>query len=228
MNDSPGPTTSVVVVDPQPIVRDGLTQRATGEGLAVVAQVGTRREAEAAIAHHRPDLAIVDLMLDLEDGLELVSWVRSHHAGTRVLVYSARDPAVYGERALRAGALGYVSKLEPLPELLRAMHAVAAGRVHMPPSLAERLALSVHGRARSRGGVDALSDRELQVFELLGGGRSTQQIADALGVSMKTIATHRAHIQRKLGVTTLGELLRRAVLWVESRAPGNDRQGAIT
>lgn len=219
MHDTYAPATSVVVVDSQPIVRDGISQRAISEGLDVRAQVGTRREAESAIAAHRPNLAVVDLMLDLEDGLELVSWVRVHHAATRVLVFSMRDAAVYGERALRAGALGFVSKAEPVPELVRAMHTVAAGRLHMPASLAERLARSVHGRARAQPGVDALSDRELQVFELLGSGRSTQQIADVLGVSMKTIATHRAHIQRKLGIMTLGELVRRAVLWAETRAP---------
>jgi len=212
---------TVVLVDPQPIVRDGLTYRTTDAGFAVVAAAGNRREAQEMVARHRPDLAVVDIVLDLEDGLELVGWIHDHHKATRVLVFSQRDPLFYGERALRAGALGYVGKLEPVNELLRAMHAVLAGHMHTPRALAEKLARGMRGgvHADCSGLLDLLTDRELQVFELLGSGRASQQIASALDVSIKTIATHRTHIQRKLGITSLGELTRCAVIWVEQHRP---------
>lgn len=214
---APAPT--VLFVDPQPIVREGLAYRAADGGFVVVAETGNRQEAQALVARHHPDLAVVDIVLDLEDGLELVGWIHANHKATRVLVFSLRDPVIYGERALRAGALGYVGKLEPVSELMRAMHSVLAGRMHTPRALAERLAQGVRGRARDGGTglIDLLTDRELQVFELLGSGRATQQIASALDLSIKTIASHRAHIQRKLGITSLGELTRRAVLWAEQR-----------
>jgi len=217
----PAPTATVLLVDPQPIVREGLAHRAAEGGLLVVAEAGNRKEAQEKVARYHPDLAIIDIVLDLEDGLELVGWIRAHHPSTRVLVFSLRDPVVYGERALRAGALGYVGKLEPVSELLGAMNSVLANQIHTPRALAEHLAQGVRGRPRKSGTtlLDLLTDRELQVFELLGSGRSTQQVASVLDLSIKTIASHRAHIQRKLGITSLGELMRRAVLWADQRRP---------
>jgi len=215
---------TVLIVDPQPIVREGLAKRVTEAGLVVVAEAGNRLEAQALVEQHHPDLVIVDLVLDLDDGLDLVAWIDTHFEATRVLVYSSRDPAAYGERALRAGALGYVGKLEPVTELMAAIHSVCAGAFYIPRALSDRLAHGVRGRS---GGIrlgfsELLTDRELQVFELLGSGRVPQQIASALDLSVKTIASHRAHIQRKLGITNSAEFTRRAVLWVEehrSRKP---------
>lgn len=208
---------TVLIVDPQPIVREALARRSVEGGLAVVAEAGTRLQAQELIAKYRPNLVILDLVLDLDDGLDLVAWIHINFEPTRVLVYSSRDPAVYGERALRAGALGYVGKLEPVTDLMQAIQSVCAGSVYTPRALSDRLAQGLRGRPRGSHNAfaDLLTDRELQVFELLGSGRSTGQIASALDLSIKTIASHRSHIQRKLGITSFGELTRRAVLWVE-------------
>lgn len=213
----------VLVVDPHPLARLGFAQliASTTEPLLVVAgETRSRREAQQLIERDPPDLVLTALELGDDDGLDLIAWLRDHHPDVRVLVLSARDAATFGERALRAGALGFIGKDAPLEALLTAIREVLAGRIHAPAALTERVLSVVTGRrARlSDDPFDLLSDRELQVFEHLGSGRSSREIAQVLGLSVKTIATHRANIQAKLGGVSLAELVRRAVLWVESRS----------
>lgn len=213
---------SVVMVHPHPVTRIGFGQvvaATTDPSLQVVGEASSRREAQTLISQLSPDLVVTTLELAADDGLELVSWLRHSHPAIRVLVLSSRDPATFGERALRAGALGYVCKDASVDVLQYALREVLAGRIYAPAALTERVMSAVTGRrvVSPDDPLDLLSDRELQVFEHLGSGRSSREVAETLGLSVKTIASHRANIQVKLGGVSLPELLRRAVLWVESR-----------
>jgi len=215
----------VLHVDPHVLCRLGLERLLDGgqePALRLVGSTGSRKEALELIENHAPDLVVTALELQGDDGLELVAWLRHHRPNIRVLVLSARDPATFGERALRAGALGFVPKDADAQVITFAVREVLAGRIYAPAALTERVMSAVTGRrvVSPDDPLDVLSDRELQVFEQLGSGRSSREVAQILGLSVKTIASHRANIQTKLGGVSLAELLRRAVLWVESRPQG--------
>lgn len=162
-----------------------------------------------------PDLLIVDLTLKDRSGLELVEMIRSRDPSVATLIWSMHDGDLFAERALRAGAMGYVSKASSADELVAAVRDVLAGKVAVSPALAQRLLRTV-GRAgsKSSGGVESLSNRELAVFELIGHGLTTRQIAERLKLSVKTIDSHREKIKAKLGLGSATELVRHAVLWV--------------
>jgi DNA-binding NarL/FixJ family response regulator len=163
-----------------------------------------------------PDLAIVDISLARGSGLELVKQIRSSHPEVKTLVLSMHDEAVFAERALRAGALGYVNKAAPGVELLEAVHKVLRGELALSSTMTDRLLRSALGAKQPKpSGVERLSDRELEVFELIGQGRSTGQIADGLGVSVKTVETHCQTLKKKLGAASINELRRQATLFVE-------------
>jgi len=210
----------LIAVDAHPVVRHGIARVVAEQpDLAFVAEAGSRHEAQAAIARHAPELVVMALELQHDDGLELLTWIRHCHEKTRVLVLSGRSSLTCGERALRAGALGFIGKEAEGDALLHAMREVLAGRLYAPPELTEHVMSKVSGRhtAPSDAPMDVLSDRELQIFEHMGLGRNTREIAVLLGRSVKTIASHRANIQVKLEAESLGELVRRAVLWVAQR-----------
>lgn len=218
-------TRRVLHVDPHVLCRLGferLLESSPEPTLRLVATTGSRKEAVELIETHSPDLVVTALELQGDDGLELIGWLRHHKPNIRVLVVSARDPATFGERALRAGALGFVPKEADADVIFFAVREVLAGRIYAPAALTERVMSAVTGRrvVSPDDPLDVLSDRELQVFEQLGSGRSSREVAQILGLSVKTIASHRANIQTKLGGVSLAELLRRAVLWVESRPQG--------
>lgn len=219
----------VVHVDPHAVCRMGLErllESAADPALKLVAGTGSRREAQDLITLHSPELVVTALELQGDDGLELVGWLRQQRPNIRVLVLSSRDPANFGERALRAGALGFVPKDADPQVLLFAMREVLLGRIYAPAALTERVMSAMTGRrvVSADDPLDVLSDRELQVFEQLGSGRSSREVAQILGLSVKTIASHRANIQTKLGGVSLPELLRRAVLWVESKGESDPSQ----
>jgi DNA-binding NarL/FixJ family response regulator len=179
---------TLLVVDDHPILRRGLTALIASEpGLAVHAAVGTRVAALAAIRHEQPDLAIVDIALGDEDGLDLVKEIRTRYPKVPSLVLSVHDEAVFAERALSAGALGYVTKQQLDTTVLGAIHSVLAGEIYMSDALQRRLATRyVGGRTLATSSpIHALSNRELQVFRLIGQGRSTRQIAITLSRSVK-------------------------------------------
>ena len=175
-------------------------------------------------AHFRADGAVypVDLQLEGGDGLDLVKDLKQRHPALPALVLSMHDESVYAERALRAGARGYVTKQQLDETVLAAIRRLLAGETWMSPELEAQLAQQFLGGRTLQGGspLDALSDRELEVFRWIGRGRSTRQIAESLHLSVKTIESHREHIRDKLAVESAAELVRRAIRWVESGRAG--------
>jgi DNA-binding NarL/FixJ family response regulator len=209
----------LLVVDDHPILRRGLTMLIESEpGLAVCGAVGTRAAALKAIRESPPDLAIVDLALGDEDGLDFLKELRTRYPEVPSLVLSMHDEAVYAERALSAGALGYVAKHELDQTVLGAIRCALAGQIYLSEALQRRLAERyIRGRTLEVSSpVHTLSDRELQVFRLIGHGRTTRQIAATLNRSVKTIESHLEHIKNKLGLLSAAELAHRATQWVET------------
>ena len=209
----------IVIVDDHPVLRRGLAALIESEpDLAVCGEAATCREALEVIRESRPDLAIVDLALGEEDGLGLIKYLRARHPEIPALVLSMHDESVYAERALKAGAQGYVTKQQLDEALLTAIRRVLDGKRYMSENVQARLAEKfVGGRSLDTGSpLAALSDRELQVFRLIGQGRTTRQIAEALKLSVKTVESHREHIKRKLTLHSSAELAQRATQWVES------------
>jgi DNA-binding NarL/FixJ family response regulator len=166
-----------------------------------------------------PDVVIVDLTLKGGRGLELIKHIRARETKAKVLVLSSQREGVYGERVLRLGALGFVDVRQPKTSLVGAIRAVAAGKRYVSEQLAQRLLEhAISGRGREISGVDGLSDRELQVFECIGAGKSTRGIADELRLSIHTIETYRENIRAKLSLKNGSELVQRAVHWrIENR-----------
>jgi len=216
--------TRVFLVDDHPIIRRGLAQIINQEpDLSVCGEAVSREEAFAAIALLRPDLAVVDLSLQNSDGMDLIKDLKETAPGLPLLVLSMHDEMVCAERALRAGARGYIMKQEAPTKVLEAIRLILAGGIYASPNVHNRL---LHGMADSRPGdgvsrMSRLSDRELQVFQLVGEGRTTREIAEKLGLSIKTIETHYKRIKIKLGLKNSIELLQNATLWVAGNSPRN-------
>jgi len=172
----------------------------------------------AAIGTAQPDVTIVDLSLADGSGLDLIRDLRQQYPRVAVLVLSMHDESLYAERALRAGARGYLMKRAASRDVVVAIRRVREGRIAVSPELAEALAAKlVSGPPEGTDPVSTLSDRELDVFRLVGQGRETRQIADALHLSAKTVQTYCARIKDKLGLNTANELLREAVRWLAER-----------
>lgn len=210
----------ILVVDDHPLMRNGvreLLQRQ--EGLEVCGEADSVADALAGLESSNPDLVIVDISLRDGSGLDLVEKIRDRDPSVATLAWSMHDEGLFAERALRAGAMGYVSKAASAGEMLQATRDVLSGKVAVSPAVAQRLLRTVgHGGSRSReGGVASLSNRELTVFELIGNGLTTRQIADRLQLSVKTIDSHRENIKAKLGLESSIELVRHAVLWILER-----------
>jgi DNA-binding NarL/FixJ family response regulator len=204
----------VLLVDDHPIVRQGLSRLINNEpDLLVCAEAASAEQAVAAIALHNPSIAIVDIQLDGFDGIELIKLVRQRHPDLPMLVLSMHDESLYAERVLRAGARGYVTKQEAPEKVMTAIRRVLMGEIYVSEKIASRLLHSLAGTSKValESPLQRLSDRELQVFRLLGSGLSVRQIAVKLGLSVKTIETHREHIKGKLNVTSSSELLRYAI-----------------
>ncbi len=210
----------IVLIDDHPIMRHGLAQLIRAEdGLDVIGEAGSAREGLELVGRLNPDLAVVDLTLPDKNGLELVKDIRAQHPSTLCIVLSMHDETLYGERALRAGARGYVMKEEAADHLVTAIHKVLSGGLYISESLNARMLEQVTGTARSKAtGMDALTDRELEILALIGKGVATKIIAAQLSISARTVEAHRAHIKEKLAMTDGAALVRYAVQWVESRA----------
>jgi DNA-binding NarL/FixJ family response regulator len=210
---------TLLIVDDQPILRRGLTTLIESQpDLAVCGGVGSRAAAVEAIRQKEPDLVIVGLALGDEDGLDLVREIKTRYPRVHSLVFSGHDETVYAERALSAGALGYVAKTDLDEIVLGAIRRALAGERYMSEALQRRLAERyVGGRTlETDSPLHALTDRELQVFRLVGRGRTTRQIAGALARSVKTVESHLEHIKNKLGLQCAAELAHRATQWVET------------
>ncbi len=211
----------LLLVDDHPIMRHGLAQLIRAEpGLDVCGEAGSAREGLELAGRLKPDLVVIDLTLPDKNGLELLKDIQAQYPGTLCLVLSMHDEAMYGERALRAGARGYIMKEAAADHLINAARKVLSGGIYVSDSMASRMLEQVTGQ-RARGaasGVEMLSDRELEVLEMIGRGVATKNIAERLCISARTVEAHRAHIKEKLGVGDGAALVRYAVQWVESRA----------
>lgn len=214
---------TILIVDDHPVLRRGLASLIESQpDLAVGGEAATCRAALETIRASPPDLVIVDLSLEECDGLDLVKDMKRHHAEIPVLVLSMHDESVYAERALRAGARGYITKQQLDDKVLAAVRRLLAGETYMSEKLEARLARKfLGGRTLEEGSpLDALSNRELEVFRWIGRGRSTRQIAETLHLSVKTIESHRENIKHKLAIETAAQLARRATQWVETGRAG--------
>jgi DNA-binding NarL/FixJ family response regulator len=206
----------VLIVDDHPLVRDSLDRLINRqEDLFCCGEAGTVAEAYAGIARLKPELVILDLRLRDCDGIELIKSLKAQHPDLKILVLSQYEAPLYAERALRAGAVGYVVKEQAAEEILGAIRTVLSGEVYLTVGLS---ALLLNKFVRSgvkapASGVERLSDRELHVLQLLGAGLSTRQIATRLNLSFKTIETHRENIKRRLGLRGAAELIHYANEW---------------
>lgn len=210
----------ILLVDDHPIMRHGLAQLIKLEpGLDVCGQAGSASEGLKAIESLEPDLAIIDLTLPDKSGLELVKDVHAMFPATQCIVLSMHDENLYAERVLKAGARGYIMKETAAENLVNAIQRVLSGSIYVSDSMASKMLEQVTGQRGKSGstGVDQLSDRELEVLQLIGSGTPTKNIADKLNISTRTVEAHRAHIKEKLGLTDGPALVRYAVQWVESR-----------
>jgi len=209
----------VLVVDDHPIVRQGLALLIDREpDLMVCGQAEEARSAADAIASLHPDLVILDISLGGQDGLDLLKQIRLRDTALPILVLSMHDESIYAERVLRAGANGYIMKQEATGLVLTAIRRILGGEVYVPDRVASRM-LRQYARgstAPSRTPLACLSDRELEVFRLIGGGNSTRQIAESLHLSVKTVESYQAHIKEKLVLRNARELQHHAIEWTIS------------
>jgi len=209
----------VLIVDDHPILRQGLSRLINSEpDLKVVAEADNAQLALEKIEVDKPDLLIVDISLPGIDGIELIKTVRLTHRNLPALVVSMHDESLFAERALRAGARGYIMKQEALDKVLVAIRRVLAGEIFVSEKIAtsmlEKLVASEDKAIRSP--IDLLSNRELTVFRMIGQGYKTSQIAEKLHLSVKTIESYRAHIKEKLKLADGTDLLKCAIQWVQS------------
>jgi DNA-binding NarL/FixJ family response regulator len=217
----------VLLVDDHSLVRKGLADLVNGQpDLEVCGEAADVGTALRLIRKHKPELVIVDLMLREGSGIDLIQQVVDLDSSVRMLVCSMHDDALYAERVLSAGAMGYVSKQEPSRIVLEAIRRVLSGRIYTSEEITDRVLRrsSGKGEAPEQSPVETLSDRELEVLYLLGEGLTTREIAERLDLSTKTIDTHREHIKTKLGLKNVNELMRVAVAWTLDPASAKHRK----
>lgn len=212
--------TRIVLVDDHPMVRERLAEVINRESdLRVCGEAEDRGEALEVIAREKPGLVIVDLTLKRSNGLDLIKDLQVMHPGLLILVLSMQDESLYAERVIRAGAHGYITKQEATRNILKAIRHVLTGNVFLSPELSGEILSRMLGRSKAAmGSLDLLSDRELQVFELVGQGFTTRQIAEQLGLDVKTVETYRGRIKDKLELKDASELLRKAIAWKHEQA----------
>src|SRR5215467_6362241 len=209
----------IFLVDDHPLVREGLTNLINGQDdLIICGEAEDSAAAITGIAKTRPDVALVDISLKNESGLELVKNLGSQFPHVALIVLSMHDEALYGERAMRAGARGYVMKRESTKSVLASIRRVLEGGVYVSERVVNRMArrFTSSSKGTESSPVERLSDRELEIFRLLGQGRTTTQIAEDLHLSLKTVQAYCARAKEKFGVSSLGELLRAAIRWEDS------------
>ena len=207
----------ILIVDDHPLIREGLTARISAQAdLEVCGEAEGVEEALAEFKAHDPDLVLVDISLKNGHGLELIKQIKLHDPETKMLVISAYDESFYAERALRAGALGYISKQECRENVITAIRTVLDGRRYLSPQMTDQLlGMAVAGRETSSASpVEKLTDRELEVYQLIGQAQTTSGIAKQLHLSPHTIDSHREKIKAKLGLKNGAELTRHALQWV--------------
>jgi DNA-binding NarL/FixJ family response regulator len=206
----------VFVVDDHPIVRQGLTLLINRESdLTVSGEAEDAQTVMQAVMAARPDILVVDISLNGPDGLDLLKEVRMRYPDLPVLILSMHDESIYAERALRAGAQGYIMKQEATEKVLVALRRILSHEIYVSERIANRMLQRYIG-SRNTGGppsIADLTDRELEVFRLIGEGHSTRQIAEELHISVKTVESYQAHIKEKLSLRSARELVQHAIQW---------------
>jgi DNA-binding NarL/FixJ family response regulator len=218
----PPPSTRILVVDDHPVVRQGLAMTLGGHpGLSICGEAANLQEALQAISAGRPDLVLSDLVLEGGSGLDLVKEVRVRYPGLPVLILSMHDEEVYAERLLRAGARGYLMKNELPDRIVEGIRTVLKGEIAISDRMKSKILGNLVGGKESKAAfsVDRLTDRELEIFRMIGEGFSTRKMAGKLSLSIKTIEAHIAHVKRKLGTESGKDLQLRAFAWMADSGP---------
>lgn len=211
---------NVFIVDDHPIIREGLAQMINREpDLFVCGDAADMQGALQKICALKPDILIVDISLSGPDGLDLVKHLRTQDPSLPILILSMHDESIYAERALRAGANGYIMKQEATEKVLVALRRILAREIYVSSRIASKMlqhfvGASAHHSRHSR--VDELSDRELEVLRLMGEGHGTRQISEALHLSVKTVESYQAHLKDKLSLRNSRELVQYAVKWADA------------
>lgn len=216
--DSSDKKISIFIVDDHPLVRQGLAQIINAEAdMKVCGEAEDAPKALQAVDRQKPDLIIVDISLRGNNGLELIKNIKALQHNVPILVFSMHDETVYAQRALRAGARAYVMKQESADKIITAIRRIMSGDIYVSNRVADQVLHQLVNGGGDPGGspVDRLSDRELEVIQLIGRGLSTREIAASLNLSVKTIESHRAHIKEKLNLRNATELVQFSVQWVE-------------
>jgi DNA-binding NarL/FixJ family response regulator len=220
-HENPKKKARILVVDDHPMIRESLARLIDKQkDLVCCGEAGTVSETQTIAMKQKPDLAILDLRLKNADGLELIKSLKAQLPNLKILILSQCEGALYAERALRAGALGYLDKEQAADEVLNAIHTVLKGEIYLTRGLAAVLLHKLVGpKAKlARGDASPLTDRELHVLDLLGTGMSTREIASALSLSFKTVESHRENIKHKLGLDGAAALTRYALEWSRRHA----------
>jgi DNA-binding NarL/FixJ family response regulator len=210
----------ILIVDDHPIVREGLTRCLEADhDLAVCGAASTVEEAIQCLKRSACDLALVDIQLGETSGLDLIKDIANSYPTVKSLVLSSYDDSVYAERALRAGAAGYINKRHGPDVVNKAIRTVLQGQRYLSPEMTQRVVdMAYHGKRHTEDPMQRLSDRELEVLELIGQGHTSSAIANRLFLSIHTIDSHRENIRRKLGLKNGNELMKRAFQWVLTRS----------
>jgi DNA-binding NarL/FixJ family response regulator len=221
--DKKKPKSRVMLVDDHPLLRHGIAELVNGEAnLEVCGEAGNMQDAFTLVGKLKPDLVIIDVSLNGNNGIELMKNLSTRYASMPLLAYSMHDESIYAERALRAGAKGYVMKQASADVLLGAIQQVLNGKMYLSKQMSEHLLGKLVGAGTSTAAVgspiEKLSDRELEVLQHMGQGLGTSQIADKLCLSVKTIETYREHLKDKLNLTSGQSLLRYAIEWSLAQA----------
>jgi DNA-binding NarL/FixJ family response regulator len=216
--DKKKPKSRIMLVDDHPLLRHGIAELVNGEAnLEVCGEAGNMQDAFTLAGKLEPDLVIIDVSLDGNNGIELMKNLSTRYSSMPLLAYSMHDESIYAERALRAGAKGYVMKQASADVLLGAIQQVLSGKMYLSKQMSEHLLGKLVGAGTSAAPVgspiEKLSDRELEVLQHMGQGLGTSQIADKLCLSVKTIETYREHLKDKLNLTSGQSLLRYAIEW---------------
>ena len=209
----------IVIVDDHPLFRKGFEQliNSSDDAFKICGEAGDAAQGMSVIRQLSPDLVIVDLSLPGANGIELIKNIRAEFPKLPVLILSMHDESLYALRGLRAGAQGYVMKQEALENVIIAIREVLAGRPYLSHDMSAKLITNFASGSNRGNPTDKLSDRELEILELIGKGRDVREIANALHISAKTVETHRAHIKEKLNLKNARQVTRFAVQWIEGK-----------
>lgn len=211
--------TQILLVDDHPVVRDGLTTIINHQrDLNVCGGADDAHQALKAISELKPDIVVVDISLKNSDGIELTKSIKAKYPKLRVLVLSVHDESIYAERALRAGARAYLMKEVVSENIVKAIRSVSKGEIYVSDTISKKFLHKIAGdkAATTKTPVENLSDREFEIFRLIGEGYKTSQIAKKLHLSVKTVETYRGRLKEKLNITDASKLLRYAIKWVSS------------